>query len=104
MRACAHRLKDIKVSGLLNGQALWIEGSSTRNTSVTLDGCLLYDNDRTPILVNGLEKGVTLDVRDCNVRNNAGSDGGGIAMEGDSTLLVTDTIFQNNQAEVGGAG
>ena len=103
IRDGVHRLTDIEVSGLLNGQALWIEGSSTRNTSVTLDGCLLYDNDRTPILVNGFGKGVTLDVRDCNVRNNVGSDGGGVALEGDSTLLVTDTIFQSNQADAGGA-
>ena len=98
-----HRLNDIEVSGLSNGHALWIEGSSTRNSSVVLNECFLHGNEQTPVLVSGEGKGVNLEVKDCTVSNNLAADGGGIVMQGDSTLLVTDTTFTANTADAGGA-
>ncbi len=98
-----HRLNDIEVSGLSNGHALWIEGSSARNSSVILNECFLHDNEQTPVLVSGDGKGVNLEVRNCTVSNNLAADGGGIRMQGDSTLLVTNTIFATNSADSGGA-
>ena len=101
-------IDSIRFAASLNGQIIALSGLGSLPISDAVD---LADSNSLPVVIDGGGQGVFIvanntpnaSISNIVIRNGQSTEGGGLRVGANSSVQLSNTVFQNNRADNGGA-